>query len=75
MADKQHEYTVTTPHGDVNLTTPNHHSAYASLEEFLKAHKSTIESACSVGGVAITAMGLHLSHGRGGKQLKIPKVI
>jgi len=74
MAGQQHEYTVSTPHGDVNLTTPNHHSAYASIEEFLKAHHSTIAVACSVTSVGISAMGLYLSHGRGGKALKLPKL-
>ena len=67
---QQHKYTVTTPHGDVNLSTPNHHSGYDSVEAFLKAHKATVETTVGVSGLAIHGLGLYLSHGRGGAKLK-----
>ncbi len=68
MADNK--YTVTTPHGDVNLTTPHDHLDFASIEAFLKEHQATISSAVGVTSVAIGTLGLYLSHGRGGPKLR-----
>ncbi len=70
MANQKHDYTVVTSHGDVHLSTDNHHSLYDSIEEFLAAHKATIAAACQVSGVTISLIGLYLSHGRAGKKLK-----
>lgn len=65
-----HEYTVTTPHGDVNLTTSKHHSTFASAEDFLKAHQTIISNALNGASVAVNALGLYLQHGRGGNRIK-----
>jgi len=65
-----HKYTVTTPHGDVNLTTEHHHSAFSSIEEFLKAHQSAVAGTLGVASLAVQGLGLYLSHGRGGSRLK-----
>jgi hypothetical protein len=70
MADQKHQYTVTTPHGDVDLSTPSHHTGFDSIEDFLRHHQPTIASACNVSSLAISGLGLYLSHGRGGSKLK-----
>jgi len=68
--EKLYQYTVTTPHGDVHLTTPHHHSVFDSIEEFLKAHHDTIADAVGVATLVVTTLGVYLSHGRGGQKLK-----
>jgi len=70
MSDPKNEYTVTTPHGDVNLTTPHHHASFPSVDAFLKHHSSEIGNAIGVATLAAEVLGLYLSHGRGGKRLK-----
>ena len=65
-----YEYTVTTPHGDVNLTTEHHHGRFQSVEEFLRAHEKSISQAVNVGQLAVSALGLFLMHGRRGARLK-----
>ena len=65
-----HEYTVTTPHGDVHLTTQKHHLTFASVEEFLKAHQTTISNALDGAHVAVNVLGLYLQHGRRGNRIK-----
>jgi hypothetical protein len=70
MADQLHKYTVVTPHGDVNLTTPHHHSKFESHEAFLRAHQATITTALGLSTLALTGIGLYLSHGRGGAKLR-----
>ena len=69
MAAEQHKYTVTTPHGDVNLTTQSHHSMYDTIEEFLEAHKRSVATALGLPSIALTGLGVYLSHGRGGKKI------
>jgi len=68
--EKKYQYTVTSPHGDVNLTTPYHHSGFDSIEDFLKHHHETIASALGVATLALTGLSVYLSHGRGGQKLK-----
>lgn len=68
--ERQYHYTVTTPHGDVNLTTPYHHSMFKDVEEFLKHHQPTIATAISVSSLVVSGLGLYLSHGRAGAKLK-----
>ena len=70
MANQRYQYTVTTPHGDVNLSTSSHHSEFDSIEEFLRHHKQTISTAYNVTNLAISGLGLYLSHGRAGARLK-----
>jgi hypothetical protein len=70
MADQKHKYTVTTPHGDVNLSTDSHHSAFADIEAFLKAHQPTVASALGLSTLAVSALGLYLNHGRSGPKLR-----
>lgn len=70
MADQLHKYTVVTPQGDVNLTTPHHHSKFESYEAFLKAHQASIATAMGLTTIGLTGLGLYLSHGRGGAKLK-----
>lgn len=65
-----HQYTVTTPQGDVHLTTERHHSTFSSIEAFLKHHHDAIATALQVTTVAIGALGVYLSHGRSGPKLK-----
>ena len=67
---KDHKYTVVTSHGDVHLKTPNHHTAYDSVETFLRNHKETVTTAIGVAGVAVQLTGLYLGHGRSGAKLK-----
>lgn len=69
MAD-DHKYTVTTPHGDVNLTTKHHHTSYTNIESFLETHKAAVATALGVTSLAVSALGLYLTHGRGGPKLK-----
>ena len=68
MAD--HKYTVATPHGDVNLTTANHHSTYKTIEAFLEAHKVAVATALGLTSVAVSTFSLYLTHGRGGPKIK-----
>jgi hypothetical protein len=65
-----HEYTVATPHGDVNLTTEHHHSKFRSIEDFLKHHHDAIADAIGVTSLAVSALGVFLSHGRRGAKIK-----
>lgn len=65
-----HEYTVTTPHGDVNLTTHKHHSNFDSIEDFLRAHQTFISNALNGVQVAVNGLGLYLQHGRRGPRIK-----
>jgi hypothetical protein len=69
MGDPQHKYTVTTPHGDVNLTTSSHHSDHDTIEDFLTAHKGKVAAALGLGSLALQGLGLYLSHGRSGPKL------
>ncbi|QXJ22779.1 hypothetical protein AGRA3207_003838 [Actinomadura graeca] len=64
-----HEYTVVTPHGDVHLTTENHHSAFGSIHDFLEHHKTEISAAVGVTSVGLQILSLYLSHGRRGPRL------
>ena len=65
-----HEYTVTTPHGDVNLTTEHHHSKFRSIDDFLTHHQSAIGNAIGVTSLAVNVLGVYLSHGRRGAKIK-----
>jgi len=65
-----HEYTVTTPHGDVPLKTNRHHSEFGSVEDFLRAHQATISQALNGARLAVDSLGLYLQHGRRGPRLK-----
>ncbi|MFE7487127.1 hypothetical protein ACFVVU_18440 [Kitasatospora sp. NPDC057965] len=65
-----YQYTIVTPHGDVHLETENHHGLFASIEDFLEHHKETITAALSVGTLAVTSLGVYLSHYRAGQQLR-----
>lgn len=66
----EYKYTVATPHGDVNLSTDDHHSGFRSIEDFLKHHHPAIATAVGVASLAINTLGLYLNHGRGGAKLK-----
>ena len=66
----QHDYTVTTPHGDVHLKTDKHHSKFDSIEDFLRAHEAFISSALNGARLAVSGLGLYLQHGRRGPRLK-----
>jgi hypothetical protein len=66
----QHEYTVTTPLGDVPLTTNKHHSHFDSIEDFLKAHQTVISNFLGGAHLAVNALGLYLQHGRRGARIK-----
>jgi len=70
MANQKHEYTVTTPHGDVNLSTDSHHSAFPDIEAFLKAHHSSVATALGLASLALNTLGLYLNHGRSGPRLR-----
>lgn len=65
-----YQYSVGTPHGDVDITTPHHHSAFASLEDFLNHHHNLIAEALSVATLSVSSMSLYLSHGRKGARLR-----
>ena len=65
-----HDYTVTTPHGDVPLTTDKHHSSFDSIEDFLRAHQAIISNAVEGAHLAISSLGLYLQHGRRGPRIK-----
>ncbi|MFF8769289.1 hypothetical protein [Kitasatospora sp. NPDC015120] len=65
-----YQYTVVTPHGDVHLDTDHHHTAFDTIEDFLEHHKQTIAAAVSVGTLAVTGLGVYLSHFRGGARLR-----
>jgi hypothetical protein len=57
-AQEKHVYSVETTKGNVDLTTKSHHSALASIEDFIKAHQATISTVTGVGSI-VTAVYLH----------------
>jgi hypothetical protein len=62
-----HEYTLTHPeHGNVTLNTDDHHSAFASFEDFLDHHHNAVAAALGVTSVAVSAFGIWI----GGRRLK-----
>jgi len=65
-----HDYTVTTPHGDVPLKTHKHHSEFNSIEDFLRAHETAISQMLGGAQLAVSSLGLYLQHGRRGPRLK-----
>lgn len=64
-----HPYTVSTSHGDVHLTTPNHHTQYDSVREWIKDHKEEVATAIGVSSLAVSVLGVWLSHGRAGSKI------
>jgi hypothetical protein len=64
-----HKYTVSTSEGDVNVTTPKHHTTYETLQEWIDDHKDEIAVACGVSSVGLTIFNIWLTHGRGGPKL------
>lgn len=67
MAQNSYGYTIVTSKGDYNLTTPNHHSSYRSVEDWIKAHQATIDLAFRMG---TTVVEVYLSHKRAGQRIK-----
>lgn len=65
-----HPYTVATPHGDVHLNSEHHHSAFASIEDFLEHHKTAIMAALGTAGLSVASCNLYMSHFRAGTRLK-----
>ena len=70
-------YTVVTPHGDVHINSEHHHSAFASIDDFLKHNKTEVMAGLATLGVAlgsaslaVASWGLYLSHYRNGGRLK-----
>jgi hypothetical protein len=67
---EEHKYTIVTPHGDVNLTTQEHHTTYETIELWLKAHQATVASALGLASLAVGSLGVYLTHGRGGPKIR-----
>lgn len=65
-----HHYTIVTSHGDVHLTTHSHHDDHQSLEDWIKAHKETIDTALKVAGFLVQVISVFVGHNRSGKKLK-----
>ncbi|MFJ4094875.1 hypothetical protein ACIPYS_25085 [Kitasatospora sp. NPDC089913] len=65
-----YQYTVVTPHGDVHLDSEHHHSAFDTIEDFLKHHKETLTTAVGVATLAVNALGLYHSYNRAGARLR-----
>jgi len=55
-----HQYTVTTPQGDVSFQTNKHHSVFSSIEEFLRAHHETIATILGVSRIALQGVSLYI---------------
>jgi hypothetical protein len=43
---------------------------FASIEAFLEHHKTVIMDAIGVTGIAVSSLGVYLSHGKRGSQLR-----
>ncbi|MEV0191544.1 hypothetical protein AB0I39_23780 [Kitasatospora purpeofusca] len=65
-----HQYTFVTPHGDVHVDSEHHHSAFDTIEDFMKHHKESVAAAVGVANLAIGALGLYHSHYRAGARLR-----
>lgn len=63
-----YKYTFETEHGDVNVTTPHHHSIFGSIEEFIRHHQAVIQDALGVAELVLAAVVVHRGHGRGGNE-------
>jgi imidazoleglycerol phosphate dehydratase HisB len=65
-----HLYTIVAEHRDLHLTTDIHHDDHHTIEEWIKAHKETIDTALKVGNLVVQVINVYVGHNRSGKKLK-----
>jgi hypothetical protein len=69
MPQPQINYTLVTAEGDRNMKTPNHHSDYDSLEQWLKVNFPSFKIGTDNTGSSVIVKEIYEGHNRNGKKI------